>query len=229
MPHLGARTRVLRSVRAFALLAAITSGAAGLRWLGLPDVGWADLTAWLEATAPEDVVVALVHLTALVAAGYLLASSAIYVLASASGSGALTSAAARVTPAAIRRGVDGLLAATIVALPISIASPAMAGPAQGNPTPVYVPTPAGDPTPAPEVPDLQTAPLSAPEMLYVVTEGDSLWSIAETTVESIDPNASGSRVADYWRRLIEANISALQSGDPNVIFPGEVLALPPVG
>jgi len=33
-------------------------------------------------------------------------------------------------------------------------------------------------------------------------------------------------VADYWRRLIAANASNLRSGDPNLIFAGEVLTLP---
>ena len=33
-------------------------------------------------------------------------------------------------------------------------------------------------------------------------------------------------IARYWQRLIAANRTTLRSGDPSLIFPGEVITLP---
>ncbi|MCC7078869.1 MAG: LysM peptidoglycan-binding domain-containing protein [Acidimicrobiia bacterium] len=65
---------------------------------------------------------------------------------------------------------------------------------------------------------------------YVVVRGDNLWTIAATHLAShggADPSTSS--VARYWRAVIDANLAGLRSGNPNLIYPGEVLTLPPVG
>jgi hypothetical protein len=62
-----------------------------------------------------------------------------------------------------------------------------------------------------------------------VRPGDDFWSIAETVVTK-SPSAAGpsESVARYWLRLIEANRSRLPDpADPNLLFPGDVLVLPP--
>lgn len=56
----------------------------------------------------------------------------------------------------------------------------------------------------------------------VVERGDHLWKISERHLER------GLPVAPYWRKVIETNTSRLRSGDPDLIFPGEVIELPPV-
>jgi len=58
---------------------------------------------------------------------------------------------------------------------------------------------------------------------YIVGPGDNLWSIARA---ALGRNARDDEVAPYWKALIAANRSYLRSGDPNLIFPGEVLGLP---
>jgi nucleoid-associated protein YgaU len=58
---------------------------------------------------------------------------------------------------------------------------------------------------------------------YIVEPGDNLWSIARA---ALGWNARDDEVAPYWKALIGANRSHLRSGDPNLIFPGEVLGLP---
>jgi hypothetical protein len=35
-------------------------------------------------------------------------------------------------------------------------------------------------------------------------------------------------IARYWLDVVDANRASLRSGDPDVIFPGETIKLPPV-
>jgi hypothetical protein len=63
---------------------------------------------------------------------------------------------------------------------------------------------------------------------YVVQTGDNLWRIARAEVIRAggDNEPSDTRIVPYWRRLISANQATLRSGDPSLIFPGEILTLP---
>ena len=58
------------------------------------------------------------------------------------------------------------------------------------------------------------------EQTYTVTAGDNLWKIAAAHTPDDEP------VGPYWRRLIAANEGRLLSGDPDLIYPGEILVLP---
>ena len=55
----------------------------------------------------------------------------------------------------------------------------------------------------------------------IVEPGDHLWKISEQHLE-------GTRraVANYWLNVIEVNTPTLRSGDPDLIYPGEVISLP---
>jgi len=76
-------------------------------------------------------------------------------------------------------------------------------------------TPAQTPTPSPSS--------------YTVVAGDNFWAIAKAQVEgSLGRDATNAEVANYWVQLIEANRSTIRSGDPDLIFPGEVFTLPPL-
>jgi nucleoid-associated protein YgaU len=69
-------------------------------------------------------------------------------------------------------------------------------------------------------------------VLHVVEPGDDLWDIAARhlaaqvglPVRALDDG----HVADYWRRVIQANRSTLRTGDPDLLLPGEVIVLPPL-
>jgi hypothetical protein len=63
---------------------------------------------------------------------------------------------------------------------------------------------------------------------HVVGAGDNLWQIARAEVirASGADRPADSQIAPYWRRVVEANRSTLRSGDPSLIFPGEVVTLP---
>jgi nucleoid-associated protein YgaU len=64
--------------------------------------------------------------------------------------------------------------------------------------------------------------------VYVVRSGDNLWRIARAEVIRTSGVArpDDTHVAPYWRRVIAANRTTLRSGDPSLIFPGEVVTLP---
>lgn len=57
---------------------------------------------------------------------------------------------------------------------------------------------------------------------YTVTSGDELWSIAARALGTEDPR----RIARYWPRIHRLN-RAVIGADPSLIYPGQVLRLPP--
>lgn len=74
-------------------------------------------------------------------------------------------------------------------------------------------------------------PSMAPDR-YTVTPGDHLWGIAEQALaDPLGRTPSSGELLGYWRQVLAANSSRLASGDPDLIFPGEVIDLPgiPVG
>ncbi|MGH8986568.1 MAG: hypothetical protein ACRDY6_22235, partial [Acidimicrobiia bacterium] len=85
----------------------------------------------------------------------------------------------------------------------------------GPPPSVSPPT---APLPAPDPPP---APAEAASAVHVVAAGESLWTIAGAHV------APGADIAAYWARVVDANRDTLRSGNPNLIYPGEAIALPP--
>ncbi|MDQ3767561.1 MAG: LysM peptidoglycan-binding domain-containing protein [Actinomycetota bacterium] len=57
---------------------------------------------------------------------------------------------------------------------------------------------------------------------YTVASGDELWSIAARALDTTDPR----RIARYWPRIHRSNRSVI-GADPSLIYPGQVLELPP--
>ncbi|HVL02965.1 MAG TPA: hypothetical protein VM386_00875, partial [Acidimicrobiales bacterium] len=89
-----------------------------------------------------------------------------------------------------------------------------------------------DEVPAHPVPAVPTGGLTESE--WEVRSGDHLWSVAEHVLEHGGADStSDAAVAEYWRRLIAANTDRLADpGNPDLLFPGQVLTLPsplPVG
>jgi nucleoid-associated protein YgaU len=64
--------------------------------------------------------------------------------------------------------------------------------------------------------------------LHVVVRGDNLWLIARAEVGRVSgtDQPADTQIALYWRRVIAANRTTLRSGDPSLIFPGELVQLP---
>jgi len=61
----------------------------------------------------------------------------------------------------------------------------------------------------------------------VVVEGDHLWKISAAHLETVlDRSVQSSEISPYWRDVIAVNTANLKSGDPDLIYPGEVVVLP---
>jgi len=69
---------------------------------------------------------------------------------------------------------------------------------------------------------------AAPAHAHVVRTGDNLWSIARAEIVRTtgDARPSDAVIAEYWQRVIALNRATLRSGNPSLIFPGEIVALP---
>ncbi len=59
----------------------------------------------------------------------------------------------------------------------------------------------------------------------VVQKGDHLWKIS---ARHLDERASNDEIGPYWRRVVEVNTPRLESGDPDLIYPGEIVHLPAI-
>ena len=57
----------------------------------------------------------------------------------------------------------------------------------------------------------------------IVEKGDHLWKIS---ARRLGQGAGATEIAPYWRDVVEMNTPRLRSGDPDLIFPGEVVELP---
>jgi len=81
-------------------------------------------------------------------------------------------------------------------------------------------------------PTVHAAPVAAavpatPPHTVEVRAGDNLWRIARAETARVTGvvRPDNRTVAAYWRRVIVANRSTLRSGDPGLIFPGELIQL----
>ncbi|MEE9228899.1 MAG: hypothetical protein V3U47_08000, partial [Acidimicrobiia bacterium] len=66
--------------------------------------------------------------------------------------------------------------------------------------------------------------------IHKVVRGEHLWRIASQHLEVVSgrTNLAEREIAPYWVRVMEANRSTIRSGDPDLIYPGEQIVLPPV-
>ena len=221
-------------------------------WLQIP---FGDLSGWMERTSAEDALTAVLRLVALALAYWLAGSTVLYILASASRLPSAVRAVEWATLPAVRRTVDRVAALSLVATTVGAPlAPVMASepPAvvydveEGVPLPRIVPIPTREVAEAPRyIPTpagtgSNVASISAPVAvvaaatdvigsIYEVVEGDNLWSIAARVVsETIGNTAADENIATYWRLLISENARVLRSGDPDMIYPGEMLTIPAV-
>ncbi len=70
-----------------------------------------------------------------------------------------------------------------------------------------------------------TLPLAAPQQV-TVESGDHLWKIS---ARHLNKTETGLAIAPYWQRVVELNLPTLRSGDPDLIYPGELVTLPDLG
>lgn len=110
------------------------------------------------------------------------------------------------------------------------AAPDPAAPPSTSPAPP--PTAAAadaDPLDRPDPEPEDTFAIPATPGTRVVLRGDTLWSIAaEHLAAGTGTPPTDADVARHWLALIDENRPTLSSGDPDLIFPGEVVRLPPL-
>ena len=219
------------------LVAAEVSAIAVLHRLGqLPwlDVDLAHPLRWLEATPPDDAVVAVARLVAVGAAWWLLAVTLLCIGSRVDTRPPPTArAASRWAPRAVRVLVERALVASVasVASVVAVTAPTAAVLANPpSPPAVAVTSETARPLPPPGVRpppddrgDVPAAPDRRGQRVHIVIAGEHLWSIASHVVGPARRNA----LAAYWWRLVEANRNRLVSGDPDLIYPGEQVVLPP--
>ncbi|HET6874078.1 MAG TPA: hypothetical protein VFH70_04830 [Acidimicrobiales bacterium] len=224
MRRLGATAGALAAMM---LLEALLIGGVPAAW-GLPGP-WhpGDLARAVTATDPATALVAPVWVASMLAGAWIAAGLAVALM---SGFGPLGTALGLPLP----RWVLPLSLQQALGLPAGARSPG-AGPAVGA-----VPHlanwrrsfPAGAGAASTALPP--AAGLGLPRgfsAVWTVSEGDSFWSIAEVAWR----RANGSEpapheLASYWLAVVDANRSRLlRPGDPEMLVPGQVLVLPPLG
>jgi hypothetical protein len=243
-----------RRLRLLVLLAAESAAVVAVHRLGARapfDLPLTELEPWLRA-APADALAAALRLAALAVAWWLLAATALYAgacVVGSRGNGRFARTArelsARVTPRAIRVAVDRTLVTSVAvgALLVPAGARAVAaddpsprvivdvrdGRDPGSITSLPAETPGVSPVAPPPLP-----PSAVVETvrIVVVAEGDNLWSLSADAVARATGRPRGAldddEIARYWVTVCDANRPTLRSGDVNLIYPGEVVVLPPV-
>lgn len=209
-----------------------------LEWLR---IDWSDPWSWLGRAETEAAVAAVVRILALAAVVWVLSTSALYAIGRLLGVRPTSIDWLSIGP--VRKAVDALVAGSLVVATMAPAGAAVdplpappPAPTEiaGSVDPAYVPVPAGRPDPAPPE---ETEPADAPEPpekpptdeMVVVRAGDNLWKLAEDRLAvTLGHSPTDAEVAPYWVRVVKSNRDRLRSGDPDLIFPGERIWMPPV-
>jgi nucleoid-associated protein YgaU len=70
---------------------------------------------------------------------------------------------------------------------------------------------------------------SGADTTVIVAKGDHLWKISGHHLHSVlGRPATNTEISPYWRRVVDTNRSNLRSGNPDLIYPGEIVTLPAV-
>ncbi len=106
-----------------------------------------------------------------------------------------------------------------------------AAPGTATSPPAATSTPTA-PTPTEATPT-EATPTAAAANRHVVETGDHLWAIAAEQVAAMTGRPPSDLVAadvvTYWVQLCMQNRPHLRSGNPSLIYPGEVIELPALG
>lgn len=205
-------------------------------------VPWSDLGGWLRTVDPADALAAVLRLAALGIAWWLTGTTVVAVVVRAAGRS--RSWIDRLTLPFVRRMADRLGGVAVTAALLT--SPSGAALAAVQPTPAGAPSAEQawdwpgpppmpvwpEPAPAPPPPPVSSSAPAVPETSTVVlVKGDNLWSVAARQLAAAtarEPTTVPDReVHAYWRALIAANREHLRSGDPDLVYPGERVTLPP--
>lgn len=248
--HDGDMNRARQIARLVIVVGLETGCLAGLLLLGKApwlSIGWSGLGTWLRVTPADDAIAAFVWLAALGCTIWLTGSTLFYLAARAVRVPKLIRAAGWVTVPSIRRMADWALAtvlvvATATATPVradsppplvvavdhdgSLLPPGLTGPVPIEPERGSGPAGPGD-APFPAFPE---PPGGRSTESVKVRAGDNLWVICRRHLTGVlGHRPANAEIAPYWRTVIERNQADLISGNPDLIYPGEMIELPPIG
>lgn len=223
-------------LRGIVALLAITvaAGGAGIVLHRLGSLPWLQVEPtldWLRTTPPGDAVAALARTAGTWCAAWIALSTAAHLASLLLGIGRTVDVTGVFVLPVVRR-IGRVALAGALSWP---ALPAAAVP----PPPIVEPAhePSGEAGEAgldatwPGIARLPEATATSAEhrSVVVVEPGDNLWRIAERAlVETGVDHPTSRQVAGYWAGVIEANRHRLRSGDPDLIYPGEEILLPPL-
>lgn len=197
-----------------------------LDWIGMD---WSDPVAWLTRGEAEVLAARLGWATATLLLAWITISTLAYLVARLAGFDPASIDWLAIGP--VRKAVDTLVAGSMLFGTVPAAG-ASVEPPRPEPAvavdPAYVPVPAGREESGKDA-DVDATDTSDPaDQEVVVRPGDHIWKLAEERMrEVLGRTPDDSEVAPYWRKVIDENRSRLRSADPDLIFPGEEIVLPP--
>ena len=206
---------------------------------------------WWETQGTAEASIAIVHIAALAFALYVAVVLAAVTVSTALRFRRAAATLARFMPTTIRRAITvGVVAGTLAAPTTAMSQEAIVVVDIGVDTPASAPitlTDLGEAEPLDEISEppaasdradevvavdssfresFRAGPVAAAPDAWLVEPGDNLWSIATSVLaDERGELADEGTVVRYWRSLIAAN--AAEVADPNLIYPGQVLNLPP--
>jgi len=180
----------------------------------------------------DELARAVAWFVAVAAGAYLAVVAGGCALALAAGRPRLAARLSRHTPV-VRRIVEVAVASSWLALSTMPAASALGGPRSPivHDVPVVrAPVPVGHTVTHVPPARPRTRPAApSPPRIHLVRAGDNLWLIArETLVAAGHRRPTDIEIAHYWRAVITENRATLRSRDPSLIYPGEIVTLPPV-
>lgn len=217
------------------LLLLLVPGIAFAALLSLPLP--AGLAAIQRSTTLESALLSFGRLAGLILCGWLAASHLLYTLAVVTRTRWLAEMIRPITLTFVRRIAAGLATVTISLNTVSAVAQTTTEPPvvavdtatlrkEATPTPNLQPiveVEGDEPCIAEEPPGSYSAPLT-----WLVRPGDHLWKIAsEHLTIVLDRQPTRDEHARYWVEVIDAARPIIRSGDPDLIYPGEQIPLPP--
>ena len=227
------------------LLIAVAFATLSLSHAALRLPGITDSMTYINQARPTQSVQLLVWTLAAVAVVYLTIVWLVSAIAALLGMHLTAARVANLLPRSMRVG--------LLSVVVTLASPlsAMASPTSGQPiasgadtvvmhrvendapAPQHTPMMVGDVVVMhrESIPSETPTPASGPPTAaatWTVKTGDSFWRIAQEKInERVGHFATEAEVAPYWLRIISANAAELvDPGNPDLLTPGQVLALP---
>lgn len=199
--------------------------------------------AWAAERSPLHAAFAVVGLTLVVVAWYLLAVTAVQAAATVLGASRLISIADLLTLPAVRRSVHAMLGAGLACSVVAAGAGRGSNPSAEAPMALVVASAPGErlPPAEPDTPVMRRLPDGASEEPaalrgsapapaageWTVAPGEHLWSVAASVLKAAwEAPADETQVASYWRRLIDANTDRLADpANPDLVFPGQRLSV----